>query len=94
MAHSFQVRPVRVQSFALHKQAAVVYENQTNLYILRSTLRRKNTTCRKNKQKTIKLRLICGLFCRGLKYVALIFTIANTKSRFGAFSVKFAKVGL
>ena len=30
MAHSFQVRPVRVQSFALHKQAATVYENKTD----------------------------------------------------------------
>ena len=29
MAHSFQVRPVRVQSFALPKQAATVYENNT-----------------------------------------------------------------
>ena len=29
MAHSFQVRPVRVQSFALPKQAATVYENKT-----------------------------------------------------------------
>ena len=68
--NDFQVRIVRVQSFALSKQAAAICKNKTDLYILRSTLRRKNTMCRNNMQKTIRLCRICGLFYQGWKYVS------------------------
>ena len=70
MAHSFQVRPVRVQSFALHKQAATVYKNKTPTCVFCGRLYGvKTLRAAKVSKKTIKLCRICGLFCRGWKYV-------------------------